>query len=260
MDAAAIRGVLVRLSRRCPPAILRLLSIAFSPNGYARKLLLVTALQLVALVIKKAGRLKWDLQGLHRPAKALRLARSLTEWEAAKRKLSNRVPEKPMQPELQLYCKQLDHQADNYLRLMESDDMYGLMFHLRSELIRSQAGGSGYCRDGNVAFRKHRFALDLINRSQEKVLRALRYIAVGSPSPRAPCVAERLAFVNETRMAFGRTALLLSGGAAFGFKHAGVLQALHRQRLLPKIISGTSAGAIAAAAVCVCDDAELERR
>ena len=42
--------------------------------------------------------------------------------------------------------------------------------------------------------------------------------------PPQPTAAERLAFINETRTAFGRTALLLSGGAAFGFKHVGVLK------------------------------------
>ena len=61
-------------------------------------------------------------------------------------------------------------------------------------------------------------------------------------------------------MAFGRTALLLSGGAAFGFKHVGVLKALHKQGLLPRIISGTSAGSIAAACVCVFDDEETAKR
>ena len=49
---------------------------------------------------------------------------------------------------------------------------------------------------------------------------------------------------------FGRTALLLSGGAAFGVKHLGVVSALHREQLLPRIIAGTSAGSIVAAAVC----------
>ena len=45
-----------------------------------------------------------------------------------------------------------------------------------------------------------------------------------APPPPQPTAAERLAFINETRTAFGRTALLLSGGAAFGFKHVGVLK------------------------------------
>ena len=53
----------------------------------------------------------------------------------------------------------LDEQSDNYMRLMAAGDMHALMFRLRSELMRGAAGGNGYNRDGNVAFRKHRLAL-----------------------------------------------------------------------------------------------------
>ena len=41
-------------------------------------------------------------------------------------------------------------------------------------------------------------------------MKSLHYIASGAPN--GPSVAERLAFINETRLAFGHTALLLSGG------------------------------------------------
>lgn len=43
---------------------------------------------------------------------------------------------------------------------------------------------------------------------------------------------ERLAFVHETRHAFGRTALLLSGGASLGAFHAGVVKTLAEHKLL----------------------------
>ena len=41
----------------------------------------------------------------------------------------------------------------------------------------------------------------------------------------------KLAFFNETRHAYGRTALLLSGGAALGFYHVGLITALYVRRL-----------------------------
>ncbi|NJM16566.1 MAG: phospholipase, partial [Bacteroidales bacterium] len=41
--------------------------------------------------------------------------------------------------------------------------------------------------------------------------------------------------------------LVLSGGAARGFAHLGILQALEENNLKPDIISGVSAGAIAGA-------------
>ncbi|MFW5820397.1 MAG: patatin-like phospholipase family protein [Bacteroidota bacterium] len=43
------------------------------------------------------------------------------------------------------------------------------------------------------------------------------------------------------------TGLILSGGAARGFAHAGILKALHEWRIEPEIISGVSAGSIVGA-------------
>ena len=74
--------------------------------------------------------------------------------------------------------------------------------------------------------------------------------------PSVPTEA-RLAFFNECRHAHGRTALLLSGGAGLGAYHLGVVKALRDARLLPRVISGASAGSIVAATVCCRDDIEL---
>lgn len=254
-----IINMLQRLVKDAPAVVMRLIEIAFTPNSFVRKLVLVSVLQLAAHVVARLARFRWHLVGLSRPSTVLRHARTHADWLAAQREFALRSPEKPMPEELYRYTQELDKRADGYLKMAEAHDMHGLMFELRSELIRSQAGGSGYSRDGHVAFRKHRGALELISKSQEKVMKALRYIETGS-APGAPSVAERLSFVNETRLAFGRTALMLSGGAALGFKHGGVLQALNREGLLPRIISGSSAGSIAAAAVCVCDAEEVTRR
>ena len=67
----------------------------------------------------------------------------------------------------------------------------------------------------------------------------------------------KLAFFNETRHAYGRTALLLSGGAYLGFYHIGVVKALFLEGLLPRVISGASAGSLVAAMVGTKSDAEL---
>ncbi|XP_071714202.1 triacylglycerol lipase SDP1-like [Rutidosis leptorrhynchoides] len=55
---------------------------------------------------------------------------------------------------------------------------------------------------------------------------------------------EKLEFLYETRHAFGRTALLLSGGGSLGFFHVGVVKMLLEHKLLPQIICGSSAGSI----------------
>lgn len=67
-------------------------------------------------------------------------------------------------------------------------------------------------------------------------------------------ILEQLLF---TRQAYGRSALLLSGGATFGMNHIGVLKALWEARLLPRIISGASAGSIVCAVVCTRTDEEI---
>lgn len=56
---------------------------------------------------------------------------------------------------------------------------------------------------------------------------------------------------------YGRTALMLSGGATLGFHHLGVCKALFELGLLPEVICGASTGAMIAAGVCTRDDAEL---
>jgi NTE family protein len=57
---------------------------------------------------------------------------------------------------------------------------------------------------------------------------------------------------------FGRTALLLSGGGAWGLYHLGVVKALKTHGLLPRVICGSSMGAIVAAGVGVRTDDELD--
>ena len=68
--------------------------------------------------------------------------------------------------------------------------------------------------------------------------------------PRSRCCARRTS-------PFGNEALVLSGGATLGTYHLGVLKALTALRMLPKVISGTSAGAVVAAIACCRTDDEL---
>lgn len=54
----------------------------------------------------------------------------------------------------------------------------------------------------------------------------------------------KLVMLRETQLAMGRSALVLSGGAAIGCFHIGVVKCLLQRNLLPRIIVGSSAGAI----------------
>ncbi|CAG9971433.1 unnamed protein product [Clonostachys byssicola] len=67
----------------------------------------------------------------------------------------------------------------------------------------------------------------------------------------------KLDFIHDTRQAFGRTTLVLQGGAIFGLCHLGVIKALFLRGLLPRIITGTATGALIAALVSVHTTEEL---
>jgi predicted acylesterase/phospholipase RssA len=69
---------------------------------------------------------------------------------------------------------------------------------------------------------------------------------------------EKLSFFDETAHAFGRSCLMLSGGAGLGFFHGGVVKSLVEHDLLPDVISGASAGSIIAALVGTRTNEELK--
>lgn len=66
-------------------------------------------------------------------------------------------------------------------------------------------------------------------------------------------------FLKRSRAAYGRTALVLSGGAMMGCYHFGTVKALLDEDVLPNIIAGTSAGSVVGATICTRDEEELKR-
>ena len=68
----------------------------------------------------------------------------------------------------------------------------------------------------------------------------------------------RVDFFSDMIRAYGRTALVLHGGASFGLCHLGVAKSLYEEGLLPKIVVGSYIGAVMAAAICVQDERGLE--
>jgi TAG lipase/steryl ester hydrolase/phospholipase A2/LPA acyltransferase len=95
----------------------------------------------------------------------------------------------------------------------------------------------------------------LIEDYVEEVARCLDYICAGDFPDFSP--DEKYLFFRRTGGVFGRSALMLSGGATLGMFHLGVIKALHENDLLPRVISGSSAGAIIAGMVGVRDDRQL---
>jgi NTE family protein len=69
---------------------------------------------------------------------------------------------------------------------------------------------------------------------------------------------EKNKFFQDVALSFGRSALVLSGGATMGFFHLGVIKALHQQKLLPRVVSGSSAGALVAAGLGSIREEEID--
>lgn len=96
---------------------------------------------------------------------------------------------------------------------------------------------------------------ELIERYYDELcacLETLRAWGATSAAARAAC----LPFWQQARVGFGNTALLLSGGAMLGCYHYGVVRALLERRMLPRVICGTSAGAVIAAFLATRTDEE----
>ncbi|KAL4438417.1 hypothetical protein ABPG74_009456 [Tetrahymena malaccensis] len=87
---------------------------------------------------------------------------------------------------------------------------------------------------------------DLIEDFQNEIDLCIQYIASTSQLS----VRKKMEFFIEMKHAVGRTALVLSGGGLMGMYHVGVVKTLYEQKLLPRIISGSSAGSIIAAFIC----------
>jgi predicted acylesterase/phospholipase RssA len=83
----------------------------------------------------------------------------------------------------------------------------------------------------------------LIEKYNTEVVRCLKVIS----SAKEINLREKRIFFKIVNKNFGRTCLVLSGGASFCYNHFGVLRALIENDLMPKIISGTSGGGMIAA-------------
>ncbi|KAJ7590978.1 acyl transferase/acyl hydrolase/lysophospholipase [Mycena floridula] len=95
---------------------------------------------------------------------------------------------------------------------------------------------------------------DLIESYINEQALALEYIR---ESPELS-IDEKRRFFKQVNTNMGISALCLSGGASFGYYHCGVVKALLDARLLPRVITGTSAGGLVASLACTRTDEELK--
>eukprot|EP00123_Amoebidium_parasiticum_P010295 comp20009_c0_seq1/m.24516 comp20009_c0_seq1/g.24516 ORF comp20009_c0_seq1/g.24516 comp20009_c0_seq1/m.24516 type:complete len:729 (-) comp20009_c0_seq1:34-2220(-) len=145
----------------------------------------------------------------------------------------------------------IEKKLEDLRRARRNNDVRQMMFLLRSGLFRN-LGNIGnpllyeYC---NVGTKR------LIEKYIDEVVYQLNQLA-DADWP-GVTLADLVDFFRDTRQAFGRSALLLSGGGAFGPYHIGVCKALFQHNLLPRIVAGSSVGSIVAGCICCKTDSEL---
>jgi len=143
---------------------------------------------------------------------------------------------------------------DEFVHLMRRQDIFELMFVLRGGIGRNRYG---LLHEG--LFSKAMAGTKVLVETYHNVVCASLDFVCDAPvaTGESPIPTDaRLAFFNETRHSYGRTALLLSGGAALGFYHIGVVKALMENRLMPRVLGGSSAGSIVCAMIGTRTDEE----
>ncbi|KAF1968590.1 hypothetical protein BU23DRAFT_558321 [Bimuria novae-zelandiae CBS 107.79] len=136
----------------------------------------------------------------------------------------------------------------------EEDDILGLVSLLRSGLVRN-LGNITAPRLFNRAFAGTKL---LIEDYITQVALAIDHVTCYPVTAESGLTNQnKLDVLHDTRQAFGRSVLVLQGGAIFGLCHLGVVKALHLRGLLPRIIAGTATGALIAALVGVHTEDEL---
>lgn len=140
---------------------------------------------------------------------------------------------------------------------MRRRDIFDLMFTLRGGVGRNHFG---LLHEGLFS-RAMAGSKLLIETYHNVVCAALEFVCDAPVAPNDESIPSesRLAFFNETRHAYGRTAFLCSGGAALGFYHVGVVKALMQNGLMPRVLGGSSAGSIVTGIVATRTDEECFR-
>ncbi|KAL6718134.1 triacylglycerol lipase [Lecanora helva] len=138
----------------------------------------------------------------------------------------------------------------------EEEDILGLVNLLRSGLVRNL----GNITTPKLFNRAYAGTKVLIEDYITQVALAIEYVTA-LPTQQTYEVGwtsqAKLDLLHDTRQAFGRSTLVLQGGAIFGLCHLGVVKALHLRGLLPRIITGTASGALIAALVGIHTEDEL---
>ncbi|KAK8032792.1 patatin-like serine [Apiospora marii] len=182
----------------------------------------------------------------------LRRALDYDQWEVAALQLDN-IKELNLwrnDPSSRSYDWALINQrVDNMITAREEADLQAQLDLVQSGLVRN-LGNITHPRLFNRSFAGTKY---LIEEYVAQVAGAIEDINHSADLG----TQRKLDFLHDTRQAFGRTTLVLQGGAIFGLCHLGVVKALFLRGLLPRIITGTATGALIASLVAIHTEDEL---
>lgn len=182
----------------------------------------------------------------------------------AKGKCSNILYSRRQNPTSKYYDYRLIHERlQSIIIAREEGNILQLVNLLRSGLVRN-LGNISAPRLYNRAFAGTKLLIeDYITQVAQAITEVSKLPT--SPGPDGNGVIpgfssqSKLDLLHDTRQAFGRSTLVLQGGAIFGLCHLGVVKALFARGLLPRIITGTATGALIAALVGIHTEDELPK-
>ncbi|KAF4385212.1 hypothetical protein G4B88_026495 [Cannabis sativa] len=207
---------------------------------------------IIAFVLKRYTNVKGRAEMAYRRKfwrNMMRTALSYEEWAHAAKMLDK---ETPKMNESDLYDEELvRNKLDELRHRRQEGSRRDIIFCMRADLVRNLGN---MC---NPELHKGRLQIPkLIKDYIDEVSTQLRMVC--DTDSEELMLEEKLAFMHETRHAFGRTALLLSGGASLGAFHVGVVKTLVEHKLLPRIIAGSSVGSIMCSVVATRSWPELQ--
>ncbi|CAI9787522.1 unnamed protein product [Fraxinus pennsylvanica] len=221
----------------------------FHPRNPQGILVMVTV---IAFLLRRYTNVKMRAEMAYRRKfwrNMMRTALTYEEWAHAAKMLDR---ETPKMNEANLYDEELVRNKLQELKHRRQEcSLRDIIFCMRADLIRNLGN---MC---NPELHKGRLHVPkLIKEYIDEVTTQLRMVC--DSDSEELLLEEKLAFMHETRHAFGRTALLLSGGASLGAFHVGVVKTLVEHKLLPRIIAGSSVGSVMCSVVATRSWPELQ--
>ncbi|XP_021281755.1 triacylglycerol lipase SDP1-like [Herrania umbratica] len=240
--------VLLHFIYRCKDFLAPLVSWLHPRNPQG----ILAMVTIIAFLLKRYTNVKLRAEMAYRRKfwrNMMRTALTYEEWAHAAKMLDK---ETPKMNESDLYDEELVRNKLQELRHRRQDgSLRDIIFCMRADLIRNLGN---MC---NPELHKGRlYVPKLIKEYIDEVSTQLRMVCDSDSEELS--LEEKLSFMHETRHAFGRTALLLSGGASLGAFHIGVVKTLVEHKLLPRIIAGSSVGSIMCSVVATKSWPELQ--